>query len=467
MGGFVKGYGTGMVTSSIIRYTAEEMDRTRNWLGKIGIAFTAAMFLTPLNAFAAGNSWGARWCEGTSPVHTMLELEFETLNQLISNATYKAFEEKEGATWYKEFFRICVSSMISAGTSIFKQAIHVQIGDYPAAWTNGDIKNFEGKISDLRKQYPGELMQVNSKTGIVRIGGAGRPVKIEMIFRDGQFEETNRTVWIVSNGLGNPNDEGTVSESAKRFRQALINQGVEIDSIYALPVYENGNFVGDLGTWMTDEFGNRYDYIIIKEMLSVLLTQTTYYDALGNKCVIANEMREKYNTLNTKDGFAFAKKVMILYSGSGNPGLVSVNEFEDMDVNYIVNYGTPTLKGIDEIYQVTNPNLKAYINLYGENDIYRSTLNAVGPKQICDVNGKNITVNLKILGAAHGDFAPEAGASEFRLRVGVFNAYVAQIASREIMFSKFLKETEGIKPIFKDNVLVEYEVDVNKIKYPE
>jgi hypothetical protein len=44
---------------------------------------------------------------------------------------------------------------------------------------------------------------------------------------------------------------------------------------------------------------------------------------------------------------------------------------------------------------------------------------------------------------------------------------VATIASRSEEFIDFLTRTDGITPIYKDEKLVEFEVDVNKVTYPK
>jgi len=131
-GEVITGLFGGLVSNGISRYIGEEIDKTSNWLAKLGIGFMGAMFLMPATAFANpdfgimkdGTSWLTPEKFG---IHAASELIFDSMNQVISQEAYKALEDTLGEEWYGDLLRNSVNTVISAGFDVMKQATHQAI----------------------------------------------------------------------------------------------------------------------------------------------------------------------------------------------------------------------------------------------------------------------------------------------------------------------------------------------------
>jgi hypothetical protein len=72
----------------------------------------------------------------------MLEAGFSSMNQILSNETYKALEDDLGEEWYGDILRISTNSVISAAMGALKNSLHQNICLY----------NLEANMSEATKQ---------------------------------------------------------------------------------------------------------------------------------------------------------------------------------------------------------------------------------------------------------------------------------------------------------------------------
>jgi len=130
-----------------------------------------------------------------------------------------------------------------------------------------------------------------------------------------------------------------------------------------------------------------------------------------------------------------------------------------MNIETIVNYGGPSIKGAYNTDAIANTHLKTIINIYGENDQYG--------KLVKDKTFTGIEVlNIELKGADHYDFSKKdnytGDKAQLNLKASQFNAFITKAASNVNLLKDDLLDRPGVTPIYKDGKLTKYEVDLSK-----
>jgi len=185
---------------------------------------------------------------------------------------------------------------------------------------------------------------------------------------------------ISGNGMSNPNPENYPPGYEAIYRELLAQQNISNDTIYLLPMFEGGNVVRDVITWI--------------------------YDAFTSK-TITQEIIAKYDTnINLlSDNDKNQPKTAVLYSGSFNPFMMALGQRHDYNVETVIALGGPSIIGTIIPGVVSNPNLKKIVNIYGANDI-------IPFAAMNKIFSNAEVVNVKLLGASHFDYfyEPDRGA---------------------------------------------------------
>jgi len=96
----------------------------------------------------------------------MLDVAFGGMSQVVSQETYKALEDTLGEEWYADLLRSSVNSVISAGFSVVKDAVHgamiqdISKGDYSEDMTEEDIKKFEDEVQEVGQKVNDENKEI-------------------------------------------------------------------------------------------------------------------------------------------------------------------------------------------------------------------------------------------------------------------------------------------------------------------
>ncbi len=229
---------------------------------------------------------------------------------------------------------------------------------------NGNVKNRELVVGD------GFSDLFLSEDGILLLNQFGNETYIP--FKTSALSpspNTKKVLYILHNGIFNPQREGIAPHTTRRFKDELVRQGVNEKTIFLEPVYEReerGKPREDIQRWLKD--------------------------SLFNEDVIADEIFQKYlavyQALTPEERIAL--KVGVTYSGSFNPYLRAIEKY-NMNIETIVNYGGQSIKGVFSGYEINNTYIKNVINIWGENDFYGKL---VQEKNFTNVNMINIELKI-------------------------------------------------------------------------
>ena len=151
------------------------------------------------------------------------------------------------------------------------------------------------------------------------------------------LENFVKYVTITAGGVWNTEPEGNIPHYLEGLNQSILEAGGDSSRvILPIPLYENSpGFVEDAGLWLQDMATDR----ITNEMLDKL-----YQRFMQNP------------DLQTKGA------TMVLYSGSGQPGL-RANDKAGLNVKSLVLIGAPSVK-----FNIDNPNTDTVVNIFGSAD---------------------------------------------------------------------------------------------------
>jgi len=196
------------------------------------------------------------------------------------------------------------------------------------------------------------------------------------------------TMYLISaNGIANPMPENVPPQYETAYRNILAAAGADPNSIYLLPVFEQGTAVTDFPLWIFDAFTSQ---LMTKEII-------TKMDALFSSPLINHDK----------------PIAAVLYSGSFNPFMMALGDRPDYNVDTVVSLGGPSLIGTIFQGKITNPNIKAIYNVYGSNDVI--------PLAAMNKTFTNFTAtNVKILGATHFDYFYDANRGSVNDKVSKF-----------------------------------------------
>ena len=194
-GEVMRAYSGGLVMNGISRYINEEIDKTSNWLAKLGIGAAGTLMLMPALAFGNPNF--------ATPDSTgmFLELTLGSLNNIVSQEVYKTLEDELGEEWYATLLRSSINSIVSAGFESLKQAVHLELGT-----KNVDVLQKIDGTEEIFDTGTGELLGKHRKTASEEITEIGEyrldESAGEYILTDGTVTQRNGSLtktYIVKN----------------------------------------------------------------------------------------------------------------------------------------------------------------------------------------------------------------------------------------------------------------------------
>ncbi len=387
--------GAGFVTNGIFRYISEEMDKTSNWLAKLGISFTGALFLTPFRAATAPN-WSGTWCPGTDHAHIMLELGFETMQSVISNETYKALEDELGEEWYASFLRVSINSVISAGFDVLKQATH------EAIWKEQTLRRYREMVEKYGESGDKNVMlRLNPETGneIVYTTEVVNGKERIVAYADERFQMeadyTNNKVII--NGQSYDIGEGLNVQYSENFLSDELGYSVRLEATFNLQSGELSNeklIYNDSHLAINEDNGLKYAYSTDGRTFRVNpdntitdITDVNLYVDYDKKVAFIEGQKATYTTNGDGTISISSGNSTICVSGDDNHTLLShivttaEGDVFDLKINSsgIIDYANSTVNG--QFGQLTATQL--------ENGTYRLNMTADGHVYVTDTSLMN------------------------------------------------------------------------------
>jgi len=290
---------------------------------------------------------------------------------------------------------------------------------------------------------------VMPQTGVVIEVEAGKVVRFSVPSVDGRvpsellangvkqvtLQEMQNVMKFVSiNGIANPNAEDIPPEYMEGFKETLAKVlNVDASKIFVLPVYERGNLIKDVISWLFDFFGIDH---------------------------ITNEVIAKMDAEIAARGGQGEGMVVVAYSGGFQPLLKAI-ERRGYNVETIVAIGAPSFKGV-----INAPQVKRIINVFGEHDL----LNPVIRESFKRPDGTAVEViNIELKGVNHagskGYFATSAEIANdpemkaLNVRANQFLAELGKAAKEGRVKRFLLDQTTGVT--LEDG---KYVVDLTEIK---
>ncbi len=241
----------------------------------------------------------------------------------------------------------------------------------------------------------------------------------------------------LSNGINNSRPEGELPFSMEGLAWAIEQSGGDASRIIMpIPVYEESPGIGwDGATWIRD--------------------------VLFGTNEITNEMLDKiYQHFAANPDLQTRGATMVLYSGSGNPG-VKANDISNLNVKSIVLIGAPMLK-----FNIENPNTQTIVQFVGEEDVLKLT---TGVKFYADKLATTLVPNqfkIKIQGMGHTDYMVDLDPTRnpnpdpVKVRINREVAEVIKLANNYQVLETYLKTSNWYS---KDPVTGYYTLDPKKI----